>query len=381
LQSDADKLPYIEQARPDQERYRRELALFNGSAELKDDEVEYEEGLSACDRVWKCPRDKQWCVECKDEYRNYNEIPQSHLKLHDEMPKYELRDGRCCETVFAFTANSKSAKAVDPPGMMHDEPTKIHNCEQNVWCASCKLWVGVDHLCYHKKKEPKDVHEKYLFCDFECIVGPWIGGVHKVNLAVTYDYEGNRVGTHKTIDEFVEWLMHDDDYKGYTVIFHNGRGYDFQFIVQALLEGNVAGSKLSVTPVMNGSNIMTMKVTRGKKAKDKNCVRFVDSLNFLTMPLKAFTKTFGLQTTKGFCSLFFNKAENEKYRGAIPEKTTFGYKSMDAKTRKEFDEWYPKRAQGMSAEETPAYFAWLDKNEVARPDEVPVWDNAFELDA
>jgi predicted GIY-YIG superfamily endonuclease len=379
--SATDKLPYIDQARPDQERYRRELAVFNGSAEMKDDVVEYVEGLSACDSFWKCPKNKQWCKQCKKDYTNYNDIPQEHLALHTNMTKNQLLPGRCCEAKFLFTANSKSAKAVDPPGMMHDEPTKIHNCKENVWCESCKLWVGVAHLCYHKKKDPKDVSEKYLFCDFECIVGPWIGGIHKVNLSVTYDYQGSRVGTHKTINELVEWLMRDDNYNGYTVIFHNGRGYDFQFIVQSLLEGNVAGSKLSVTPVMNGSSIMTMKVTRGKKAKDKNSVRFVDSLNFLTMPLKEFTKTFGLQTKKGFYSLFFNTAQNEKYRGAIPEKHTFGYKSMDAKTRKEFDDWYPKRAECMSDEETTSYFAWLDKNEVARPADVPVWDNEYELDA
>jgi hypothetical protein len=169
-------------------------------------------------------------------------------------------------------------------------------------------------------------------------------------------------------------------YNGYTVIFHNGRGYDVQCIVQAIIEGGIAGSQLSVNPTMNGSKIMTMKVTRGKKAKVKNCIRFVDSLNFLTMALKDFTKTFGLLTKKGLYAIFFNTSENAAYRGAMPSKDTFGCDSMDRKTHAEFEKWYIARAKGMSQEEVAAYFYWLDKNDIDRPADVPVWDNAYELD-
>jgi hypothetical protein len=132
---------------------------------------------------------------------------------------------------------------------------------------------------------------------------------------------------------------------------------------------------------MNGSKIMTMKVTRGKKAEVKNCIRVVDSLNFLTMALKDFTKTFGLLTKKGFYAIFFNTSENGAYRGAMPSKDTFGCDSMDRKTHAEFEKWYIARAKGMSQEEVAAYLYWLDENDIDRPADVPVWDNAYELDS
>ena len=34
---------------------------------------------------------------------------------------------------------------------------------------------------------------------------------------------------HKNIYDYVKWLL-DPKHKGYTVIFHNGSGYDFNFI-------------------------------------------------------------------------------------------------------------------------------------------------------
>jgi len=204
-----------------------------------------------------------------------------------------------------------------------------------------------------------------------------------VNLSITYDFEGNRVGTHKNIGDFVSWLLHDDDYAGHTVIFHNGKGYDFQFIVQALVEGKVPiSSKLAVKPVMNGSKIMTMSVSKRKSAaKDKSAIRFVDSLNFLVMPLKKFTKTFSLSTKKGFYPHFFNTNENVNYRRPIPSVEMFGRDSMDKKTQKEFDAWFADRQKGMSAVEILKYQGWLAANSIDPPDSLPVWDNGYELDS
>ena len=42
---------------------------------------------------------------------------------------------------------------------------------------------------------------------------------------------------------------------------------------------------------------------------------------------------------------------------------------------------YIARAKGMSQEEVAAYFYWLDKNDIDRPADVPVWDNTYELDS
>jgi len=310
------------------------------------DESEEEEGVSLCDRFWKCPK-------------------------------------RCCKTLFRYTAYSGSAKAVNPPGMVNDEPNKIHNCLENVYCESCTMYVSEDHLCHHKPANLKKISEKYLFCDYECIQGPFLEGLHKVNLAITYDFVGTRLTTHRNIEDFMKWLLNDVDYAGHTVIFHNGKGYDFQFILKSIVEGKIdVGSLVTAKPVMNGSKIMTMSLTKKKSAsRDRNSIRFVDSLNFLTMRLKDFPETFGLSTKKGFYCHLFNTKENENYLGAIPSRDMFCYSSMIKKDQEEFDLWYKERKIRMSQEERSKYYVWLKKNKIDIPEEVPVWDNAYELDS
>ena len=56
---------------------------------------------------------------------------------------------------------------------------------------------------------------------------------------------------------------------------------------------------------MRGSKILCMEVLH---------IKFIDSLNFLSMPLSAFPKTFGLlELKRGYCPHFFNTKENQDY--------------------------------------------------------------------
>ena len=76
----------------------------------------------------------------------------------------------------------------------------------------------------------------------------------------------------------------------------------------------------------------------------KLSIRFIDSLNFLQMPLKSFPKTFGMnELKKGYFPHYFNKKCNENYVGPIPSKKHYGYNQMKPDERAKFLKWYDDR--------------------------------------
>ena len=76
----------------------------------------------------------------------------------------------------------------------------------------------------------------------------------------------------------------------------------------------------------------------------KLSIRFIDSLNFLQMPLKSFPKTFGMnELTKGYFPHYFNKECNKDYVGTIPSKKHYGYNQMKPDERSKFLKWYEER--------------------------------------
>ena len=73
----------------------------------------------------------------------------------------------------------------------------------------------------------------------------------------------------------------------------------------------------------------------------KLSIRFIDSLNFLQMPLKSFPKTFGMsELKKGYFPHYFNKECNKDYVGTIPSKKHYGYNQMKPDERTKFLKWY-----------------------------------------
>ena len=76
----------------------------------------------------------------------------------------------------------------------------------------------------------------------------------------------------------------------------------------------------------------------------KLSIRFIDSLNFLQMPLEAFPKTFSMnELKKGYFPHYFNKTCNENYIGSIPSKKHYGYNQMKPDGRTKFLKWYDDR--------------------------------------
>lgn len=72
-------------------------------------------------------------------------------------------------------------------------------------------------------------------------------------------------------------------------------------------------------------------------------ISFRDSLCFLPMPLSAFTKSFDLQTVKGYFPHKFNLSCNKDYNGELPEKDYYSPDTMSVPARKSFLQWYNKQ--------------------------------------
>ena len=82
-------------------------------------------------------------------------------------------------------------------------------------------------------------------------------------------------------------------------------------------------------------------------------IRFIDSLNFFAMPLKAFPSTFGLSYldangeeayyAKGYFPHLFNKRENEDYIGPLPAKKYYMPEAMSVDDLKKFEKWYQEQ--------------------------------------
>ena len=141
---------------------------------------------------------------------------------------------------------------------------------------------------------------------------------------------------HHNIGEFVTWLL-SEKHKKYTVIAHNGRGYDFHFILKHLIEKQ----ELEPFTIYQGGHLMYMTVGKGKDQ-----IRFIDSLSFLTMPLAKFPKTFGLTAQeKGYYPHYWNTAKNANYNGKMPPMSAYGVDTMKEADREKFIKWYRHRKE------------------------------------
>lgn len=204
-------------------------------------------------------------------------------------------------------------------------PPKTHKCG-DYECSNCGKIVPENHECYMFPKPYKDASTKYIFFDFEADISDT---THKVMFSISQYFDDPEPIEHSTIEEFCEWAF-QKEHKGYTFIAHNGRGYDYKFIIRWIFDN----TEYKPFTIFAGAKIMCMSVK-------ELSIRFIDSLSFLTMPLKAFPKTFGLkELKKGFFPHWFNTKENWSYEGPMPDKEEFRYNSFKEKDRKEFLEWY-----------------------------------------
>ena len=240
-------------------------------------------------------------------------------------------------------------KCLDCKRIITGKYVKANKCGYSE-CTNCGKYVSKNHKCFMKKvrakggnclnKKPcknnesigktawcyscRTYTEKYIFYDFECTQNT---GTHVVNLSIAQDFDGKEY-VHNSIEEFCKCFL-NDKFKGYTFIAHNSKGYDGHYILKWLIDQGI-----KPYCIYNGCKIMFMEIP-------KLSIRFIDSLNFLQMPLKSFPKTFGMkELRKGYFPHFYNKECNQNYVGPIPCKSLYGYNQMMPDERTKFLKWY-----------------------------------------
>lgn len=181
-----------------------------------------------------------------------------------------------------------------------------------------------------QKVKAKVPNEKIMYFDFETDQST---EEHIVNFAVTQYYDGSEriFEGYGALDDFCRFLF-SEKHRGYTLIAHNMKGFDGQFILHWLLE---QGQTPEVIP--NGTKLMSIV------SKPFN-IRIIDSFNFLPMALSSLPKTFGIEELKkGFFPHLFNREENQNYIGDLPDAKFFNPDFMKEADRKHFFEWYMER--------------------------------------
>ena len=193
-------------------------------------------------------------------------------------------------------------------------------------CTSCREWVDMNtHQCYLQKVELPSPSDQYIFFDIEAMQET---GVHKANLVVAQYLHGNQE-TFTNIDDFCHWLIHKR-HKNHTVIAHYGKGYDFQFILNYCIQSNIKHKA-----IYDGSKIMYLEVLHGLH------LRFIDSFNFMAMPLKDMPSTFELtELKKGYFPHLFNTQDHARYRGDMPPIKDYHMEAMSVVDQEKFLSWY-----------------------------------------
>lgn len=140
-------------------------------------------------------------------------------------------------------------------------------------------------------------------------------GVHVPNLVRSVREDSDVCHTFYGLDcseAFFDWLeaqSQTDDpdvFRKLIVVFHNFKGCDSQFVLQALYKRGMQNRIRS--QICAVAKVLSLSVGEALK--------FIDSFCFLPMTLSAFPKTFGLrELTKGFFPRFFNTPENQDYVG------------------------------------------------------------------
>ena len=291
----------------------------------------------------KCEGKEIICENCNRKFFG-KRCFKNHLKNRS---KIEGKTDIVCDTV---------KKCNDCSRIITGKYVNCHKCGYSE-CTNCGKYVGKNHKCFMKKVKAKGGNcmtfkmescynddsikktdwcypcrtytEKYVFYDFEATQNT---GTHTVNLSIAHDFDGNEY-IHNSIDEFCKFFI-NDKFKGYTYIAHNSKGYDGHFILKWAIDQGIRPYC-----IYNGAKIMFMEIP-------KLSIRFIDSLNFLQMPLKSFPKTFGMsELKKGYFPHYFNKECNKDYVGNIPSKKHYGYNQMKPDERTKFLKWYEERVR------------------------------------
>ena len=96
------------------------------------------------------------------------------------------------------------------------------------------------------------------------------------------------------------------------VIFHNGSGYDFNLLYSELFKQNNDKRKVDNIPLAAGKS----------KMFSIGCLKFLDSYNFLAMPLDQMAKIYGCTTKTLYPYEYFGLDSHNNLIGNLKKKTS-----------------------------------------------------------
>lgn len=232
-----------------------------------------------------------------------------------------------------------------------------HHCGE-IFCHICKKHQPAGHLCYIQQDTgvPKVDDTLFVFFDLETrqdTVNLRGESVHIPVLCVLQQRCNNcfntpsseqcsRCGVRRqiiTTDIIPTFFQHlwtiAKVFKQVIVLAHNGQAYDNQFLLRHILEK----TDLKPEVIMRGTKLLML--TAGK-------IKFIDSLNYLPMPLSALPKAFDLvELKKGYFPHLFNTLANQNYVGPLPDAKYYSPDTMKPDNRKKFLKWHAEHRYDM----------------------------------
>lgn len=206
-----------------------------------------------------------------------------------------------------------------------------HVCGQT-WCKGCKSFQSLPHSCFLQPIDANPDTPNVWYYDFETVLDDT--KQHVPVLCVVQSAISEEQSIYWDIDELCSWMLSNPG----TYIAHNARSFDAHLLLsrfvhwaQPLNFNFIAGS---------GTKLLDVRITKGRRCTPKNSVRLIDSLSFLPFALSKFSKTFDLESCKGFFPYTFARLDNLDYKGTIPDRSFFDVHRMDEKRRASFESWY-----------------------------------------
>jgi hypothetical protein len=140
-----------------------------------------------------------------------------------------------------------------------------HLCGET-YCTKCEVWTeGGAHKCYLKvpKVKPYDEDPKIIIFDYEtttdeenrhvpcAVIAQYLDGQE-----FRFPPDGVAMTGYNANNEFGKWLFHER-HKGFTIIAHNFRAYDGQFVLQYMLDNG-----LKPVVIKNGTKLMDLRLEK-----------------------------------------------------------------------------------------------------------------------
>ena len=221
-----------------------------------------------------------------------------------------------------------------------------HRCGE-FKCVHCQERVVDPHWCYVQPvvdpDDDDDATFRYLFFDFEAMP---LQATHEVNLVVVLQvcdqccdsvhHDGqcpqcqDRRKVFRTVHDFCHWLFRPE-HRNTVAMAHNFMGYDSYPILEWLCQQGVRPDV-----VFRGAHLLYLRLPQ------LNIV-FKDSLCFLPMALRKFSKTFDLPEEKGYFPHFFNTPEHQTYVGPYPDLASYGVDTLPQDAAEQLRQWHAEQ--------------------------------------